>query len=334
MFNIAGLIKKIIPGFIKIKLKNIVNFYEDYVLYKKYSTLFEINSFGNKEALLILNYHGIEKGFLFNPLRPRFAREKIINMHGLLCDKDIVEKSNISQIYIGYNIAVEYYDLHESLGVDISDYYHISLYNQYKQILNKIDKNDFKSGKLDFTFKDFYREKNDFLDFAHSRKSIRNYTGEKFELEIIRKAIKLANTAPSVCNRQATKVYLLENKEKIDYCLDIQGGFNGYIENVKQLLIVTVDRNYFYTTGERNQFYIDGGIYLLNLLYALHYYKISACPANWGKDVNEEKELYKKVTLPKSEKIICMIPVGKAPENFSVTLSYRRDVDEVLKFID
>src|SRR5690606_33735199 len=102
------------------------------------------------------------------------------------------------------------------------------------------------------------------------------------------------------------KVHLVEDKAKIDRILKIQGGFNGYIENVNQLLILTNDRNFYYTVGERNQLFIDGGIFLMNLLYSLHYHRVACCPANWGKEVRDEKELDKIVEIPKSEKIICL----------------------------
>src|SRR5690606_15486267 len=134
-------------------------------------------------------------------------------------------------------------------------------------------------------------------------------------------------------NRQAAKVKLIEDKNKIQEILKIQGGFNGFIESVNQLLILTIDRQYFYTVGERNQFYIDGGIYLMNLLYSLHIYEIAACPANWGKDIESENELNKIVQIPKSEKIMCLIPIGRANATIATTLSYRRSAEEVLTVI-
>src|SRR5690606_32764999 len=125
-----------------------------------------------------------------------------------------------------------------------------------------------------------------------------------------------------------SKVYLLEDKDKIDKTLAIQGGFRGYSEKVHQLLVVTNDRNYYYTVGERNQFYIDGGIFLMNLLYALHFFEIASCPANWGKTIEHEKKLSHVIDISKSEKIMCLIPIGIAVENFRVTLSKRRELDE------
>src|SRR5690606_17726718 len=118
------------------------------------------------------------------------------------------------------------------------------------------------SGAIDYNKKSFYENINRPFDlFSESRKSIRNFTGEIVPESTIHKAIAIALNAPSVCNRQASRVYYIDDKRLIDDALKIQGGFTGYTDNVKQLLIVTCDRNYFYTVGERNQFYIDGGIF-------------------------------------------------------------------------
>lgn len=308
----------------------VINYYFDYMLYLKNSLAFNMKNFEHKEASLILQYHGLEKGMLFNPIRPRFAKERVCRIHKLLDDPEVKSKVNLSQIFTGYKVIIEYYDIHKLKGIDISDYYSEEKYLEYIKIVSNVGKS-FVSGKIEVNKVDFYKNNLDFYDFAHSRKSIRDFNNEYISHDLIKDVIKLANTAPSVCNRQSVRVKLIEEKEIINEILLIQGGFNGYINNVKQLLILTADRSYFYTIGERNQLYVDGGIYLLNLLYALHYYKIAACPANWGKERSSEKALDRIFKIPESEKIICMIPIGICKDNISVTLSKRRDVDEVLE---
>lgn len=325
--------KKILPKNLKDNIKIILNYWVDFKLYKKYSTLFSVDCFENKEALLILNYHGIEKGFLHEKIKPRFAKDKIKAMHDLLKDEIVIEKISNSQIYIGYKVAIEYYEFHMKKNIDISDYFTAEQYSNYLNLTKNINEHDFISGTKNIKYDDFTKDHDNFVNFSNSRRSVRDFTGDKISIDKIKKAIKIANNSPSVCNRQAAKIYLLEDKKKIDVCLNIQGGFNGFTKNVNQLLILTVDRKYFYIIGERYQFYIDGGIYLLNLLYALHHYKIAACPANWGKEFTVDNAVRKFINIPESEQIICMIPIGIARKEFTVTLSYRRTVDEVLKIL-
>nr|WP_314100401.1 nitroreductase family protein [Acinetobacter lwoffii] len=326
------ILKKVSPNSFKRFVFLIRNYLKDSLKYWRYSTINKVNSLENKECILILNYHSIEKGLLFSPMKPRFAMQRVINLHKYLSDCEITGNINRTQISIAYKVIVEYYDLHKDKKIDISDYYTEEQYIYYKKLLEKVDI-EYTSGKISYNKEKYYKETNNFHEFSNSRKSIRDFTSEKISYDKIKKAIELANNAPSVCNRQASKVYLLEDKELINYCLKIQGGLTGYTKNISQLLILTNNRQYFYTVGERNQFYIDGGIYLMNLLYALHFYKIACCPANWGKTWHEEKKLAEKVKIPDAEQIICMIPIGIAVAEFNVTLSYRRTAEEVLKVI-
>ncbi|NWK49270.1 nitroreductase family protein [Acinetobacter sp. SwsAc7] len=329
----SSFLLKYIPLVIKNNIKLILDYLFDYLLFYKNSTVFSVNNFENKETILILNYHGIEKGLLHKKIKPRFAKDRIQEMHKLLKDDQIIKNVSISQIFIGYKVAMEYYELHKELEIDISDYFTENQYLFYRNLTKDIDSHDFISGVHKISFEEFYTKHDDFYNFSNSRKSVRYFTGEKIGIDKIKNIIKLANNSPSVCNRQASKVYLLEDKDRIDECLKIQGGFNGFTEKVNQLLILTVDRKYFYITGERYQFYIDGGIYLMNLLYSLHFYKVAACPANWGKDYISDNQVRKFVNIPQEEQIICMIPIGMATDEIAVTLSYRRTVDEVLKII-
>jgi nitroreductase len=308
----------------------ISNFFEDYLLYKKYSIVFSKKDIKNKEADLILHYHSIEKGMLFTKMKSGFAKNRVENLHRMLDDSEVKANMNRDQIKTAYRIMCEYYELHQKANYDISTIYTLEQYNVYKNILSNSYTTDF-SGKINWIRDTFYNDvKSDFHNFAHSRKSVREFTGEKIESSILEKVIDLANTAPSVCNRQASNIYLLEDKDKIEKVLEIQAGFAGYTDNVSQLLVLTNDRKYYYTVGERNQFYIDGGAYLMNLLYALHYYKIANCPANWGKTKSDDHLVRKIIAIPEAEKIICMVPIGIAKDSFRTTLSLRRSHSENL----
>jgi len=312
----------------------ILNFVQDLKLYKKYSLTFSNTDLENKESDLILNYHSLEKGMLFKEMKKGFAEYRIKNLHVILNDPDIIKNINRSQIRVGYQVMCQYYELHQKVNYNIEDLYSKEQYLKYREILDSKYDLTF-NGIIDWNKEDFYKETSaDFLKFAYSRKSVREFTGNLISHKVINQVIELANTAPSVCNRQASSVYLVENKNKIDQLLNIQGGFTGYTKDVHQLLILTNDRKYYYTVGERNQFYIDGGIYLMNLLYALHYYQIGNCPANWGKEITDDKKVSKVIKISGSEKIICMIPIGELKESFRTTLSERRPNIENFKIIE
>jgi nitroreductase len=319
------------PYYIYLKsfLSIIINYIADFLLFGIYSLVFKSNRFEHFEAEIILHYHAIEKGFLHFDTKHRFACNRIIALHNLLSKNVVVVNRHRSQINVAYALMCRYYEVHESVGVDISDYYTFSQYSAYVNLLHKIDSREL-NGVKEYDRTTFYEnvEGSNFFDFSYSRQSIRNFSGTQINVDVLHRVVNLANNAPSVCNRQASKVYLVSQKEVIDKLLLIQGGFTGFTQNVSQLLIVTNDIKFYYTVGERNQMFIDGGVYLLNLLYSLHYFKVANCPANWGKTITEDRLLRKLINIPYSERVICLIPIGVASETFRTTLSKRREATE------
>lgn len=306
-----------------------INTYTDGKLYFKHSMVFKQDTFNKIESKIVLHYHAIEKGFLHTNFRYRFGEDRVKDLKRLLSFEEVLKNNKKSQIASAYLAICKYYEKHIADGIDISDFYNEKEYELFKKMTtlntNIIIEKDSKS-----YFNSVY---NDFKEFSDSRSSVRNFKEDKIPISTIEKVIELAKNAPSVCNRQPSKVYYLENKEQIDRVLAIQGGLTGYTKEISQLLIVAADRNYYYSIGERNQLYIDGGLFLMNLLYSLHYYKIAACPAHWGHPIEKDKEILKEIPLLESEKVLCVVPIGFPADSFKTTLSLRRETHEILKIV-
>jgi nitroreductase len=306
------------------------SFNVDCKLYGKHSSVFTKDTYNKIESEITLRYHSIEKGFLHNPIRYRFAKTRVEELLNYLRFKEV--NSHIKDIQIQSAILnlCAYYELHLNNNINISDFFSKEEYNNLKRklILNE------QPVKY-HTSSDYFNFKySNFKQFSQSRCSVRDFTGEKIPLELFEKVVDLANQAPTVCNRQGVSVNLIDNKDKIDKILSIQGGLRGYSDNLSQLIVLTSDRSYFYSIGERYQLYIDGGIYLMNLLYALHYYEIAACPAHWGMPTEADLKAQEIIGLNESEKIICLIAIGKPVKDFKTTLSLRRSYVENFRVID
>lgn len=317
------------------KFRLIENYYYDYKLYKKHSSLFGINSFENFESEVTLRYHSLEKGFAHNKVRFRFGRKRVLELLDMLSNIDFKNPNNNIQIYsAAYNLCY-YFELHEKSNIDISDYFTQADYDRASSVFNSSEKNllnGFKQHSRESYFLDV--ETKSFPDFSESRCSVRDFSGEKIKTEIIKKAIQLANNAPSVCNRQPNHVILINEKNKIDRILKLQGGLTGYTDNINQLLVLVTDRRLFYSVGERNQYYIDGGIYLMNLLYALHFYRIVACPAHWAWTRKKDLKIVKLLNISDAYKVICIVPIGLAKKNFKTTLSFRKNGNQTLTILN
>lgn len=306
------------------------NFLTDYKLYKKDSTLFEVDTYDKIACEITLDYHSIEKGFLHNPIRYRFAKQRVENLIRRLLSIDIHTHKGEVHIQSALINLCAYYELHSEANVNIADYFSKENYLLFKKYLILSDLRPVKSfNKVDY----FSNMHSDFKTMSIKRNSIRSFTGEKIDDEILEKVVSLANYAPSVCNRQAVSVYIVENKKMVEKILEIQGGLAGYSDALKQVMIITVNRSFFYSVGERYQPYIDGGLYTMNLLYSLNYYEIAACPIHWAKTVDEDDFVQKIIGSKKSEKIVCMIAIGMPTDKFETTLSLKRPAKENLHIV-
>jgi nitroreductase len=172
--------------------------------------------------------------------------------------------------------------------------------------------------------------KMDLEAFFCSRYSIRQFSDLPVSMDLIERAVFLAQKTPTVCNRQAVKVYAYVNEEEKNQVLSCQGGNAGFGHTVKAVLIVTADTSRFFSVGERNQCWIDGGLFSMSLVYALHSLGLGSCCLNWSVEKGTDQKLRRITGIPESEAVIMMIGVGHLPEKLVVARSMRKPLDTIL----
>ena len=171
----------------------------------------------------------------------------------------------------------------------------------------------------------------DFFQFAASRHSVRQFTGEPVSLECIKRAVASAMRSPSVCNRQTCRVHAATGAERMKRALSFQNGNRGFGDKAGAVLIVTSDMRGFTTIGERNQCWIDGGLFAMSLAYAFHAEGFGTCMLNWSMERTRDLEMRGALGIPDHESVILMMAIGVMPDEFSVARSPRRPLEEVLR---
>jgi nitroreductase len=171
---------------------------------------------------------------------------------------------------------------------------------------------------------------NDPESFFYSRRSIRSFSSERITKDDVIRAITLAKSAPSACNRQAWHVYYISNPSIVKDVLKLQNGNRGFGSEVSDLLIIAGDLKAFGTAQERNQVYIDSGIFGMSLMFALHSLGLASCALNWGTLPKDDKSLRKTIPLEDSHTVSFMLAVGKPKENNIVCASTRVPTDSIL----
>lgn len=186
-------------------------------------------------------------------------------------------------------------------------------------------------GTIDLTQEEIFNSVNiDFEYFFKNRFSIRDFEDTRVKEELIEKAVNIARKTPSVCNRQAWGAHLYSDKNQIKSLLELQNGNRGFDDKIYSLLIVTSNIKSF-TYYEGNQLFVDGGMFSMSLLLAIHAQGLGACALNTCRPYWHEKKIKTIGNIPPHERIIMMIAVGTIKKQFKVAISKRKALNQILK---
>lgn len=122
-------------------------------------------------------------------------------------------------------------------------------------------------------------------------------------------------------------MHVFENAQE---ALDWQPGNKGFGHLASRGLVVTVDLQAFSGAGERNQAFIDGGMFAMSILYALHAQGLGACPLAWSMRPADDVKMRRALDIPNNEAVIMMISVGNLPDTLQVAKSHRMPLDHFL----
>lgn len=289
------------------------------------------NANGSARARLMFHAHALEKGLSRSDLRPGFGKIAIPGlakeMNGWLAAGNGADDQFFQT---AASVMHVYFERHKQLKVDVSDFR--KLFNaKVLEIIESSD--DSQGGVMTATApRNTGLETNQdrhFLEVVYGRRSIREFTSEPVKDEDIRRAVHIAMQAPSVCNRQAARVHQFENPREIKAALDLQGGFSGY-KMPPRLLLVTCDLTAFLFAAERNQPFIDGGLFMMNLLLGLEQVGLGSCSLNTAMNDQRENALRKLLNIPENEVFIAFVATGHFDPMVLTPQSKRIAVDEVL----
>tara|TARA_B110000090_G_scaffold209932_1_gene268818 strand:+ start:4620 stop:5603 length:984 start_codon:yes stop_codon:yes gene_type:complete len=283
----------------------------------------KLKSKENYAAFLTKQYHIIEKGLALPSPRKNFGKAKIVKLIAVATEYRTTYGNDGLTASIMEALA-SYLVKNDSLATDdpvfykaIHSFVSTSSYDATGGV-TRIDLNELK----DAVGIDFKR-------FVESRASVRNFSDKEVSSEDIVNAVSLARNAPSVCNRQSWKLHYFSDRTTMDKLLKIQNGNNGFGDSINKLLIVTVDTHRF-TRLEGNQIFIDGGLFSMNLLLALHSMQIGACCLNTCVPYTDEIEIKKIGEIESSERLIMMMGIGRLKDNYKVALSQKLEADQII----
>ena len=164
--------------------------------------------------------------------------------------------------------------------------------------------------------------------FAASRHVVRHFAGT-VSRGTVEEAVSLALTAPSACNRQHARVHVIDDPALRDRLFAAQGGTRGFGADADKVIVVTADLSAVRWAWERHDCYVNGGIFVMNLCYALHYLGVAHCILHWSVSPDVDREAHRLLGIPANEAIVQVIACGMPPEEFDVASSPRLSVSDV-----
>ena len=318
---------------ISIKWRLHRNYAYDHKRYKRWSGLpVHEPSRINLRSLITMDYHRVEKGLSLAAPRPGFGKPTIVslirNLNQYLdrfgIDSHAIVATNALRAYSEFNRR------HNATDESID--------KQIERLEERVKHSEVchaRGGIIELSREQIQNASTiDLTEFFASRHSIRSFSGKPVPRQLIERAVAMAQKTPSVCNRQAWRVYCFHDGDKKKAVLAHQNGNRGFGEQASWVLVVTCNLGHFVSVGERNQAWIDGGMFAMSLLYALHSLGLGACPLNWSVEKETNEALRKTAQLDEQDATIMLIAVGHLPDNLCVAQSPRKSLDEVIFFPD
>lgn len=179
-----------------------------------------------------------------------------------------------------------------------------------------------------------YAARQDFASLVKSRRSVRQFTGAPLPEGCLQRAAELAALSPSVCNRSGARLWVATEPEMRAQVLRLQDGHQGFADRAAAVAVVTVDLAVFHTVGERHQAWVDGGLFAMTLVHALHHEGLGCCCLNWSVTPQMDRAFKRLVGLPAQDAVVMLLAVGVLPEHYTVAHSPRRPLSEVLHTLE
>lgn len=281
----------------------------------------------NLQAAITERYHSVEKGLSLPSPRPAFGASAL---RGLLDYVDIYMDLYGCDEFLDVVAGVldEYLNFNATVGV-LPDT--IPEYSRISRTLEVV-KDPNRDAGIKYVDREIVRSATNGvnLDFFTSRSSVRQYTDEPIlESEIV-VATMAALKSPAVCNRQFGKVYAFTDEVTIQRLLSVQGGANGFASEIKGLAIVTTNLRAYWNAGQRNQAWVDGGLFAMSFILGLHAQGIGSVCLNWSKKPSKDQEMRLAAGIQQEDAIVMLIGFGKLRKEYVVAASSRVPVAQAL----
>ncbi len=273
--------------------------------------------------------HGIEKGFSHRSVRSAFGVDKVSNLLQLLniyFDLDGADKHFVEECLSTVKFYLDQFETNEKTrdvrAVFVKLVNKIGVNVESRRATLNIHKSEIEKTLLDINYE----------EFVSSRHSCRFFSRTPVNRLLLEKAFRIAEHTPTACNRQAQRVYVFRGEDK-QRLLNISPS-RSFVDEIDTAILITVDMKAYFS-DEAYQCYVDGGLYAMSLLNAIHSTGLGTIPLTASVfAIAKRKELSESFNIPLNEAPIICIGVGNCEDNYYVNASYRKPFMEYVHWVN
>ncbi|MCB5425826.1 nitroreductase family protein [Altererythrobacter sp. CC-YST694] len=306
----------------------ITEYAQDMALYARYCGISPMQK-GRKKAFykIMIETHAIEKGLsLANP-RHLFGREKINHIMRMVRSYGI--GSDEIPVTMAVGALETYLQRHRDLGLADPLLDAIEAFLAERKAASAAG----GTGGLRFFPEGKPAVAPEPAGLLLNRFSCRMFEKAPLDRGKIADIVHLAQTAPSQCNRQATRLHYYDDPAKVRELLALQGGSAGFLDDVPGLFVVAFDLAAWGGAQQRNQGYVDGSLFAMTLMLAAQAHGAVTCPLNLAIRHSTERRIKAAGGIPGDQRLVMMIAIGTAQaHDLKAAASPRRETSEVLDF--
>ncbi|MDE6092107.1 MAG: nitroreductase family protein [Ruminococcus sp.] len=170
----------------------------------------------------------------------------------------------------------------------------------------------------------------DFMELAKTRYSVRKFDDRPIEKETLDIILEAGNVAPTGCNYQPQRIYVVQSEEKIAKLNELSKCIFG----AKTVLIFTYNKDEEWKNPLENGVHSgvqDVSIVASHIMLEAWELGVGTCWVNYFANSKLEKEL----GLPENECAVLLMPMGYPAED-SVPLKLHKEckaIDETVRYI-
>jgi Nitroreductase len=269
-------------------------------------------------AKLRRDIHRLEKGLVMVPRRPVFAESYINDAVDLYINARTcgtltpIEKNWIE------GVLAEYFD-----SVQLTN----TISAARRKFLTCYSQNADQTHISRYSPVKTSQEQRDWLKKTIlNRRSVRSFSDEPIDVELLTEAMELAQHAPSACNRLPFKFYFTTEKSLVVEVAKCAGGTGGWADKIPALIVVAGDQSNYISERDRHLIYIDSSLASMQLVLLLEAHGISTCVINWPDQAKAERRIRKVMKMHDYERPIFLIAVGKCSSECFTPASGKRGI--------